>query len=411
MLITTKFNRTSSQPDRLAELLPRWLELPVYRSRLSAASGASFASLPFITKREMRDGFPRNFLGTDQVLEKLLAESRVELEHTSGTSEERTPVLLGRGWWQEQETRALRSNKFIARVLAEHPSPRRVLITTPACNGTVCHARWSPTSARVYEQSLSVNQVRIPFLLEDAELARMAEETADWAPQFFDLDPVHGAWFALYCERKGIRFPSLRFILCSYEFTSVVHRKILERVFRVPVFDLYGSTETGHLLMEDEHGILQPSPETAYLEVVDKAPDGTGDLVVTTLTNDYRPLLRYRIGDLVEPRETLTGSVYTLHGRARDAIRARNGRRVTTRQVDRCFDGVDGMAHYELRQLENGNSTVRYVREQTGPDAQALRDVVQRLEDLLQISGGVTIEPADILVPAPSGKFRLTCRG
>lgn len=27
---------------------------------------------------------------------------------------------------------------------------------------------------------------------------------------------------------------------------------------------------------------------------------GIGDLVVTTLTNDFMPLIRYRIGDLVE---------------------------------------------------------------------------------------------------------------
>ena len=31
---------------------------------------------------------------------------------------------------------------------------------------------------------------------------------------------------------------------------------------------------------------------------MDADPDGVGDLVVTTLTNDYMPLLRYRIGDL-----------------------------------------------------------------------------------------------------------------
>jgi phenylacetate-CoA ligase len=334
----------------------------------------------------------------------------VELEHTSGTSEERTPVVLGRGWWQEQETRALILNPFVARVLAEHPSPRRVLLTTPTCNGTACHSRWSPRSARTHETTLAVNQARIPFLLEEAEQARMAEEITEWSPQFLDLDPVHGAWFALYCERNGVRFPSLRFVLCSYEFTSVLHRRILERVFRVPVFDLYGSTETGHLLMEDEHGVLRPSPETAYLEVVDQEPNGIGDLVVTTLTNDYMPLLRYRIGDLVKRQHTSAGTAYELHGRARDTLKARDGRRVTTRQVDRCFAGVRGIAHYELRQLENGNGILRFVREQTGPDERDLQNVARQLGDLLQTPDRIGVEPTDLLGPAPSGKFRLTLR-
>ena len=48
--------------------------------------------------------------GAGVELEALLDQEAVELEHTSGTAEERTPLLLGRGWWAEQEERALRLN-------------------------------------------------------------------------------------------------------------------------------------------------------------------------------------------------------------------------------------------------------------------------------------------------------------
>src|ERR1700693_5623116 len=112
----------------------------------------------------------------------------------------------------------------------------------------------------------------------------MAGEILDWAPQFLDLDSVHGAWFALYCERNAIKFPSVRFILCSYEFVSVVHRNILQRVFGVPVLNLYGSTETGHLFMENGHGQLKASLENVFCEVSGVDERGIGELVVTTLT-------------------------------------------------------------------------------------------------------------------------------
>src|SRR5208282_3807083 len=108
--------------------------------------------------------------------------------------------------------------------------------------------------------------------------ARMVEEILEWSPVFLDLDPVHGAWFALYCERNGIRFPSVKFILCSYEFVSCVHRKILSRVFGVPIFNLYGSTETGHLLMENDRGKMKPSCDTAFLEIVNADEGGVGEL-------------------------------------------------------------------------------------------------------------------------------------
>ena len=418
MLATTELLGEMTQPARLAERLPRWLELPVYRSRSNGNRGArhraarrmNFFDLPFITKREMRNGFPHNFLRAGQALETLLTEERVELEHTSGTSEERTPVLLGRGWWAEQEARALQLNRFVARGLAAHPAPRRVVLTTPLCNGTACHSHWSPRSARTDGESLFVNHARIPFVLADAEFARMAEEIHDWSPQFLDLDPVHGAWFALYCERHGIRFPSLQFILCSYEFVSVVHRRILKRVFGAPVFGLYGATETGHLLMEDERGALRPSLDTAFLEVVDVDAQGVGDLVVTTLSNDYMPLLRYRIGDLVEQRGSAANASYVVHGRARDALRAAGGQRVTTWQVDQCFTDVSGIAHYQLRQTENGDAHLRYVPDGRGPSVPELRELRARLKALLGIAGQITVEPVAVLLPAPSGKFQITGR-
>jgi len=178
----------------------------------------------------------------------------------------------------------------------------------------------------------------------------------------------------------------------------------------VPVFNLYGSTETGHLLMENEAGEMKPCYDTAFLEIVDADAHGIGDLVVTTLTNDYMPLLRYRIGDLAERRVQPYGNRFTVHGRARDALTAYDGRRVTTWQVDQCFNEAHGIAHYELRQSGNGDCVLRFVPDGAGPTAENLRGVTARLEALLK-SSAIKPEPTPVLVPAASGKFRLTCRG
>ncbi|MFA6560805.1 MAG: hypothetical protein WCV00_02725 [Verrucomicrobiia bacterium] len=416
MLATPELIREAPQWSRMGELLPRWREVPLYRDRLPSpetlSAGTcvrqSFARWPFVTKRELRKDFPRNFLPSDEALESLLAQELVELEHTSGTSEERTPVLFRRGWWDKQEECVLRLNGFIARVLEEHPEARRATITTPVCNGRSCPTVWRSQAQRTFGRTLFVNLARIPFILADAELARMAVEIADWSPQFLDVDPVHGVRFALYCEEHGLRFPSLRFVLCSYEFVSVVHRRILERVFGVPVFNLYGSTETGHLLMEDERGNLKPSHETAFLEVVEPDARNLGELVVTTLTNDLMPLVRYRIGDLVERRELPYATTYLLHGRSRDALRRRDGRLVTTWDVDQCFAGVAGVVHYQLRQWTDGDCSLRFVPDHAGLGTEALNLLTARLEALLQPPGQLQIEARALLPPEYSGKFRLT---
>jgi phenylacetate-CoA ligase len=406
MLATPELLREAAQLARLRAHLPRWRDVPLYR----AAAGGDFFRRPLIGKRELRENFPHNFLRPGQDLGALLASQTVELEHTSGSSDDRTAVLFPRGWWNEQEARVLRLNGLAARVLADHPQARRASLVPPVCNGLVCFSNFTSLAARTVGATRFVNQARIPFLLTEAELARMAAEITEWSPRFLDLDPVHGAWFALYCERHGITFPSVQFILCSYEFVSVAHRRILRRVFGVPVFNLYGSTETGHLLMENEHGQMMASLDHVFYEILRAGAGGAGELVVTTLTNDLMPLVRYQTGDLAERVERPYATEYFVHGRARDALRRADGRRVTTLEVDRCFAETEGILHYQLRQEASGDCHLQFIPGRESPQAGALAELAARLRDLLRTANPVTTESVKLLPPLPSGKFRLTHR-
>ena len=406
MLATPELLREAAQLARLEKLLPRWQDVPLYRT----APRDDFFRRPLIGKRELRENFPHNFLRAGQDLDALLASQSVELEHTSGSSEERTAVLFGRGWWNEQEGRVLRLNRFVAGVLDAHPQARRATLVPPICNGLVCFSNYMSKAQRTLGKTLFVNQARLPFLQSESELARMAGEIGEWAPQFLDVDPVHGAWFALYCERRGLRFPSVKFILCSYEFVSVAHRKILRRVFGVPVLNLYGSTETGHLLMENERGEMKPSLENVFYEIVEPDPRGVGSLVVTTLTNEIMPLVRYRIGDLAERCERPYSTEYLVHGRGRDTLVRRDGQRVTTLEVDRCFADVDGILHYHLRQNGDRSSHLQFIPDREPPTAEALKSLTARLAERLQSESSITTESVKMLPPLTSGKFRLTAR-
>ena len=212
MLATPELIQEAALPHQLGQVLPRWLrEVPLYqragvlpRSDGEAVSLAELHSLPLITKHDIRRNFPHNFLRAGVELDALLDQDLVELEHTSGTSEERTPLLLGRGWWAEQEERALRLNPYVAGVLDEFPTARRVTINSPVCSGDICYSGAPSRADRVVGNALFVSLSRYPFLWSEADLARMAAETLDWQPQFLDVDPVYGVLFALYCERRGV---------------------------------------------------------------------------------------------------------------------------------------------------------------------------------------------------------------
>ncbi len=414
MLATPELLREAALPWRLGELLPRWLnEVPLYRQAgpHRAFTGADvqleeLQRLPLITKQDIRRDFPCNFLRAGVELEALLEQERIELEHTSGTSEERTPLMLGRGWWAEQEQRALRLNPLVTAVLDEFPDARRVNLSSPVCSGEICYTGVPSREERILGNTLFLSLSRFPFLWSAADLARMAAEALEWQPQFLDLDPVYGVAFARYCERRGLRLPSLRFIVCSYEFVSLTHRRILERAFGVPVFNLYGSTETGHLLMEVD-GEMRPSYDTAFLELLEPDTRAVGELVVTTLTNDFMPLIRYRIGDLVERHERPYHTAFTVHGRLADAFLTPQGERVTTWQIDQCFAEQPGIAHYQLSERGQGEWRLRFVPEFTAPEPAALIELQHRLTQLLGLRAGLCLEPTDLLMPESSGKFRL----
>jgi phenylacetate-CoA ligase len=374
---------------------------PAWRTA-TALPSPSLTDLPRITKSQLREHSPEGFLPEGLTLRDLLARGLIEEESTSGTSGASVRVVFGKTWWAEQERRALVRNHFLADLFGTQPSLRRCVLTTPGCSGVSCYNRWLNLEQRTLGDTLYVNQSRIPFSLGEEKLAGMAKEVADWAPAFLDVDPVHGAWFALHCERHGLRFPSLRFILTSYEYTSVVHRAIMERVFGVPVINLYGSSETGHLLVEAD-GLMRPSPETALLETTDD--EGIGELLVTTLTNPYLPLLRYEIGDYVESLP----DGYRVHGRKRDALRGADGRLLTTRMIDQAFAGQTGIAHYQVRQKPDGTAHLFLLPEVPGQTLTSNQaELTAKLGRLL--GAAVTSSTVDLIAPEDSGKFRLTVR-
>lgn len=399
----------SDRTSRLDRALAATAGVPFYerldwRSAL-ALPEPRLEDLPRITKAELRAHSPGDFLPRRFDLTELEQAGEIEEESTSGTSGASVRVIFGRTWWAEQESRALRQHPLIAGLLAADPAARRAVLTTPGCSGVSCFARWLNVEQRTLGSTLFVNQSRIPFALPAEKLAQMAAETAAWAPTFLDVDPVHGAWFALHCERHGLRFPSLRFILTSYEYASVLHRRILERVFGVPVINLYGSSETGHLLIDHPDGGMIASPETAELELADVDESGVGQLLVTTLTNEYLPLVRYEIGDHAER----TGGRWIVHGRLRDTLRGADGRVVTTRRVDACFRDITGVAHYQLRQSADGSAELNLLPEHPNGDLSGLHPVLAaRFTELL--GRPVTVADTDRIAPEDSGKFRLTLR-
>ena len=191
----------SEETSSLSQAIGQTKTSPFYASAEWQAAFAlpapQLRDLPRITKSQLREHSPEGFLPSGMELKDLVARGLIEEESTSGTSGASVRVVFGKTWWAEQERRALIRNPFLAGLFGERPSLRRAVLTTPGCSGVSCYNRWLNLEQRTLGDSLFVNQSRIPFTLGEEKLAGMAKEATDWAPEFLDVDPVHGAWFAL----------------------------------------------------------------------------------------------------------------------------------------------------------------------------------------------------------------------
>lgn len=77
-------------------------------------------------------------------------------------------------------------------------------------------------------------------------------------------------------------------------------RDRIEATFGCPVADNYGCAECADPGIECERGAMHLAAESVVVDLV-PGPDGLPEMLLTDLHNYSQPLIRYRVGDLLEP--------------------------------------------------------------------------------------------------------------
>lgn len=157
--------------------------------------------------------------------------------------------------------------------------------------------------------------------------------------------------------------------ICTHsESTTAEERRGFSAAFGVDVFDEYASQELHLIATQCRYGRHHIVEDNIRADVTrDGAYGGAGQLVATTLTNDYMPFIRYLQGDVVElegpaaPCEC--GSTFRtmskLHGREDELLRRRDGSLVDLDRVVALHNTTlipqgSGVAQSRIYQLEPG---------------------------------------------------------
>ncbi|HZJ69754.1 MAG TPA: phenylacetate--CoA ligase family protein, partial [Planctomycetota bacterium] len=205
-------------------------------------------------------------------------------------------------------------------------------------------------------------------------------------------------------ERFDLGSLRLRVAILGSEMWSDDLRALIERELGVESFDLIGMTETGGPGLGIDcraHDGIHVWEDHYYCEIVDPAtgaprPDGEeGELVVSTLTREGLPLIRYRTRDLtriVSREPCACGRTHLrldrLRGRTDDMVIFR-GVNFYPRQIESLVVGRPGVGHeYQivLDRAAGGDQMTILIEVRAGFDPADLRGIARDLKDFLALS-------------------------
>jgi phenylacetate-CoA ligase len=285
-----------------AELSRTVGEVPLYAAygRPDDDLQAWLNGLPLVSKKELRRGFPKSVLRASQDLGRAMQDQQVTVLATSGTTSDRLQVLWEWTWWDPQEREAMRLNARVAKSLGQQ-SFREAVLTTPACGGGTCHIGPQSLAERTVDGMLFFNQSPDPSHWTEAETARMIAEWRDFSPRGLEADPAYLATLCRAVKARHQLLPAPDFVALTYETTTRAHRRDISRALDAPLYQLYGATEAGALLMECEQGLLHPNHRHAHVDLIPLASacGALARIAVTTLGREWMPLIRYDLGDVV----------------------------------------------------------------------------------------------------------------
>ncbi len=172
-------------------------------------------------------------------------------------------------------------------------------------------------------------------------------------------------------------------------------RKNLEDKLGYKVYDVYGLTEVmgpGVAMECDEQNGLHVAEDHFYVEILDPethepVPDGEwGELVITTLTKEASPVVRYRTRDITRliPGECACGVTHRridrLHGRTDDMFKVR-GVQVFPSQIENVCAAFPEIADwYQIELSREGGLDIATLKIEINPDFPI--DEIRKIEDL-----------------------------
>jgi len=363
--------------------------VPFYRKKLDGAgvkpedikSLSDIEKIPFTTKDELRENMPFGLVAVP-------LEETVELHASSGTTGTPVTVVYTRKDmenWSSVVARCMVSAGLTEKDIFQNPTPYGTFT-----GGFGLHYGAQKVGALVIPSGggQSERQIKLMKYYGTTFIAGVASYAAHLGEVALSMgiDPAKDLKV-----RRGI---------FGAEFFSAGLRKKISEIWDMDVYDIYGLTEMcgpGVSVDCEHHDGLHIWEDHFYPEIIDPksgetlGPEEEGELVLTTLTKEGVPILRYRTRDLTYLYDSLScdcGRTMRRHapikGRSDDMLIV-SGTNIFPKQIEEVLMNVDDVGtNYQIILEKKGTldkMTVRVEAKKRLP-----QETKERLADLLQRS-------------------------
>jgi len=394
-----------------------WDNVPFYREAMRQAgispadvrTSEDLASLPLLTKEEVaRD--PGRFESAGD------ARQAITL-HSSGTS--------GRGIRIRYDPRALflalahgqRNRLAMASVLGRTTGYREAEISRPASVSLTIrefydeHA-WNPRGTDLDRIRLSTE---VPF---EENLERLNQFRPDVLRGY---GSYIGAFFR-WIQARQAHFHRPRLVHYGADPLSAADRALIEEEYQIPVWSTYQASEALRIgFFCEKRREFHLCLDDVAVRVVDTRgravePGGTGELVLSNLTNRATVLLNLRIGDMVtlgdKPCECGRSlpTIRSIDGRADDLVALPDGSEMHALGLIWRLQSVPGVIQVQLVQEALRRFHLRVIMDGAADSSQVGAALEARLRATLREELTVEVEPVEQIPPEPGGKVKAVVR-
>ncbi|VDN46178.1 conserved protein of unknown function [Petrocella atlantisensis] len=362
-----------------------------YKKVLSEVNASSLVlsdmkNIPILKKEDLRNHFN----------EILTSQKNINLFFTSGTSGAVLKTALSNNEWAKEYAFIWRQRKLAGINRSDK------LATFGGRNIVAVGER------KIFWRRNYINNQLLfsAYHMNEENLSSYIKKYNEWKPDYVQGFPSSIHILAKYAFDNSLSLHKPKAIFTSSE-TLLLHQKqVIESVFKVEIYDYYGSTERAGIITQCTEGNYHVNIESGLLEVVD------GRFYWTSFLNKTTPMIRYDIGDTGDYKilnkrcecGTCFPIINQLSGRVGDYIITKDGRELG--RLSHMFKDNMNIKEVQIVQDIIGEITIRIVPDKYFDLKHAESKIINAFRARIGNTLDIKIEICQHISKTKNGKFK-----